>query len=106
MHKREKLGFLGFSLCSDPAFLYQIAKISKKWEVELSDGLCAIEDYLEIVETPIERLQGTFLKAMLFHLKKKYTESISLMQEILPLLKREQLTSKYNIAKEIIDSKV
>ena len=41
--------FRGFSICSETIFLYKIAKISLEFNINLQDGLCAINDYLELI---------------------------------------------------------
>ena len=41
--------FRGFSICSDIMFLYKIAKISFNFNISLQDGLCAINDYIELL---------------------------------------------------------
>lgn len=102
---REKSGFVGFSLCSDPYFLLCIAKVSWKHGIDVSDGLCAVEDYLEIVEDPVQRLKASFFKAMLLVLKQKDREAAVIMHEILPMLKKEQLMTKYNQVKAVLDRK-
>jgi hypothetical protein len=101
---REKSGFAGFSLCSDPEFLMLIGKIAYKHQVEINDGLCALEDYLEIVNTTDQRLKATYYKAMLFYIKKSKHESKLLMTEIFPLLQNSEFFSKFNRIKDILNS--
>ena len=42
--------FRGFSICSNPCFLYKISKVSEKFSVNLQDGLSAINDYIELLK--------------------------------------------------------
>ena len=41
---------MSFSICSDPIFLYQIAKISYKYGISQNDSLCAIKDFIELLK--------------------------------------------------------
>ena len=41
---------MNFSICSDPIFLYQIAKISFRYGISQNDSLCAIKDYIELLK--------------------------------------------------------
>ena len=47
--------FKPFSVCSDPTFLYKIAKISINHNICLHDGLCAIKDYIEFLKFEKDR---------------------------------------------------
>lgn len=105
LQKRNRATFLGFSLSSNPEFLYQIGKIALVNNIELDDGLCAIEDFLEIIENPIKRLKGVYIKAMLFYKKNQPSEYMPLMQDICFLLKKNNLNKEYNIVKEILDAR-
>lgn len=42
--------FKGFSICSQPLFLYKIAKIAEKFGMCLQDGLYAIADYEQLLK--------------------------------------------------------
>ena len=42
--------FAGISVCSNPKFLYLLAKIAIKYNICLEDGKCAIIDYLELLK--------------------------------------------------------
>jgi tetratricopeptide (TPR) repeat protein len=42
--------FISLSLCSDPTFLYKIAKISISNHILVQDGYCAIKDYIELLK--------------------------------------------------------
>lgn len=44
------LDFRGFSICSDPKFLYKIGKISAEFRIFFQDGLCAITDFIELLK--------------------------------------------------------
>lgn len=105
LKNRDRNGFSGFSLCSDPLFLIVIAKISCRYNVGIPDGLAATEDYLEIVENPLERLKGSYYKAMLLYLNHQVYESKKIMQEVLPLLKDSSLNNKYNRVFKILNKK-
>lgn len=39
-----------FSICSKPNFLFKIAKIACKYNCCITDGICAISDYLELLK--------------------------------------------------------
>lgn len=41
--------FKALSICSDPIFLYKIGKIAMENRVSIQDGVCAINDYMELL---------------------------------------------------------
>ena len=63
MRTCEQNYFCGYSICSDPIFLYALAKIAAKAQIAVEDGLCAIEDYLRILQN-VEDNQVLVLKAL------------------------------------------
>lgn len=44
------MDFKGFSISSQPIFLYKIAKIAEKFGICLQDGLCAVVDYEQLLK--------------------------------------------------------
>ena len=47
--QRESPDMVEFTVCSDPIFLYKIAKVAMRYNICIQDGLCAIKDYLELL---------------------------------------------------------
>lgn len=64
MKSYEQCYFVGYGISSNPKFLFAIGKISSICSVEIEDGLCAIEDYIEIVKNLIGN-ERNILKAMI-----------------------------------------
>lgn len=42
--------FIGISVCSNPKFLYILAKVAARSKTGIDDGICAILDYLELLK--------------------------------------------------------
>lgn len=49
--------FKSLTVCSDPIFLYKIGKISGKHRVSLQDGICAINDFIELMKFEKDRFK-------------------------------------------------
>jgi hypothetical protein len=49
--------FKSLTVCSDPMFLYKIGKIAGKHRVSLQDGICAINDYIELMKFEKDRFK-------------------------------------------------
>ena len=47
---RENTDMVEFTVCSEPIFLYKIAKVAMRYSICIQDGLCAIKDYLELIK--------------------------------------------------------
>ena len=103
MQSRELLGFNGFSLSSDPLFLYCIGKFSSKSGVEYSDGLAALEDYLELVEDQKKRLKAIYYKIMILYQIKDIDLYLPLIKEALPLMESNKLVKRANELKTILN---
>ena len=64
--------FKSLSYCSDPTFLYKIAKIASKYNICIHDGFCAIKDYIEFLKFEKDKVKREIL----------LEKSEKLMQEI------------------------
>jgi len=97
----QQLSNDAFLVCSEPDFLYKIAKLSVKHHVHIDDGLCAIEDYLLLLKFNQRKKQKQFQRAKALYLKSfllvegfNLMGAIQLMEEALPLLEQVGANNK------------
>ncbi|CAG9331649.1 unnamed protein product [Blepharisma stoltei] len=97
----QQLSNDAFLVCSEPDFLYKIAKLAVKHHVHIDDGLCAIEDYLLLLkfnqrkkQKQFQRAKALYLKAFLLVEGFNLMGAIQLMEEALPLLEQVGANNK------------
>ena len=88
-----------FTFTTDPTFLLQICKLAFQYGVGVNDGVCAIEDFIELArfvmdeaQAKLLKLNGQFWKARLC-LKHVYNqETVEFAQATLEELQQAQMT--------------
>ncbi|CAG9320344.1 unnamed protein product [Blepharisma stoltei] len=97
----KKGSALVFPICSNPHFLYKIAKIAVLKRVCIADGLYAIEDFLSILKhkkqkkhTEALKIKGLYWKSFLLEESFERVKALDLMRSILPGLIKYKFSEK------------
>lgn len=98
MKSYENHSFSGYSISSKTKFLYLIAKFASIASVCIEDGLCAIEDYLNLLQSYPKKkkkeIKAILIKGKLLLELKDYSTAIAILNEILPDIQRYNMKSK------------
>ncbi|OMJ76044.1 hypothetical protein SteCoe_24679 [Stentor coeruleus] len=88
MRNCEKGCFNGYAVSSDPKILYLIGKIAAKAGVLIEDGLCAIEDYISVLQNSLKNMRNEIramlVKSQLLVQVEDFETAKSILIEILP----------------------
>jgi hypothetical protein len=88
MRNCEKGSFNGYAVSSDPKILYLIGKIAARAGVLIEDGLCAIEDYISVLQNSLKNMKNEIgamlVKSQLLVQVEDYETAKSILIEILP----------------------
>ena len=94
----ERSTFSCYSISSKPKFLYLIGKFAAISSISIEDGLCAIEDYLNLIQNgyykPKYELKALLIKSKLLIEVKDHTNAIAILNEILPEVRSHGMQSK------------
>lgn len=101
----------GFSVSSDPIFLYKIGKYTAQHKQNPNDGLCAIEDYLTLLKYEKKEsfrenaaCKALYWKAILLYDSNQIELAFEIASEILPQLQNKNFSEKYENLQNIISS--
>jgi tetratricopeptide (TPR) repeat protein len=104
----EQSYFIGYSICSDPRFLYCIAKITVRSQVDIEDGMCAVDDYLRIVQNGESSwksvLKGLVVKGKLLFLAGDTISAHEILNDVVQEARRLELGTIESLALESIQS--
>ena len=102
--------FIGFSVCSEINFLYYLAKLCLQNQTKFEDGLCAIYDFLTLVNFEKDnkkkekmRTKGLFLKGLLLIESQRGESGVKVLKNIRNELEKPEFKKKLEIAKKYTD---
>ena len=94
----ERSSFSGYSISSKIKFVYLIGKFASIASICIEDGLCAIEDYITLLQNyPKKRkneIKAMIIKSKLLVELKDYTTAKNILTEILPEVQQLKMQSK------------
>ncbi|CAG9326692.1 unnamed protein product [Blepharisma stoltei] len=98
----------GFSVSSDPTFLYKIGKYSAQYRQNINDGLCALEDYLSLLRYEKKEsfkenaaCKALYWKIILLQESNQNELAVEIINEIIPQLEKKNFKAKFESLQNI-----